>query len=115
MEQPWTTLREMATRKFIQDKTKAAQEKVSEWRTGQQEKNAPTSRVIDGAEKYSKLLYDQFKKGTGWVVSKSAERLGADQYRDELDKALQEALRVITVQEERIALLEAKLNERSDA
>ena len=115
MEQPWTTFRVMATRKFIQDKTKAAQEKVGVWRAGLQDTNAPASRVIDGAEKYSKLLYDQFKKGTGWVVSKSAERLGADRYRDELDKALQEALRVITVQEERIALLEAKLNERSDA
>lgn len=84
------------------DKAKSARETI-------RERDDAAAHAVDIAESASKTLFEQLKKGTFWVVSKSAEKIGADRYREELDAALQEALRVISVQEERIALLEQRL------
>lgn len=84
------------------DKVKSVRETI-------RERDDVAAHAVDLAESASRTVLEQLKKGTFWVVSKSAEKIGADRYRDELDAALQEALRVITVQEERIALLEQRL------
>lgn len=84
------------------DKAKSARESI-------RERDDAAAHAVDLAESASKTLLEQLKRGTFWVVSKSAEKIGADKYREELDAALQEALRVISVQEERISLLEQRL------
>ena len=84
------------------DRAKSARETI-------RKRDDAAAHAVDLAESASKTLFEQLKRGTFWVVSKSAEKIGSDRYRDELDAALQEALRVISVQEERISLLEQRL------
>lgn len=102
----------MGMRASVQKAGMRAKNKVSEVRTSIKERDDIASKTLETAEEAGKATFAGFAKGTGWVIAKGAQRLGADKYRDELDAALQEALRVITVQEERITLLEAQVAER---
>ena len=66
-----------------------------------------------GVGKAAKKTSQGATKGAEWLIQKGSERLGSDRYRDELDAALQEALRVIVVQEERIENLERQLSAKN--
>ena len=99
----------MGMRDRIQQGVGRASAKAREVRKDIRDRDDTAAHAVEAVESISRGLLDQLKKGTFWVVSKSAERMGADRYREELDAALQEALRVISVQEERIALLEERL------
>jgi|688.fasta_scaffold347107_2 hypothetical protein len=102
----------MGIRASVQKNGLRAKNKVNELRTSIKERDGIASKTLETAEEAGKATLEGISKVGGWVISKSAKRLGADKYRDELDAALQEALRVITVQEERIALLESQVVER---
>ena len=99
----------MGIRDKVQEIGRSVSDRTHEVIDGARNRSGVASRTIDVAGKSGKVAYKALTKSTGWVVSKSASKMGADRYREELDTALQEALRVISVQEERIAVLESRL------
>ena len=96
----------MAIRKKIQK----AGRKVGTTRDKFRERDDMASHAFEASEKLGKTLVKQLGQTAKWVVGKGASKIGSDQYRIELDAALQEALRVISVQEQRIALLESQIS-----
>ena len=100
----------MAIRKKIQTAGRKVSEKVGTTRDKFRERDDMASHAYEASEKLGKTLVKQLGKTAKWVVGKGASKIGSDQYRIELDAALQEALRVISVQEQRIALLESQIS-----
>lgn len=106
----------MEFRKKVQQISEKASDALKEQRDKLHERDDRAARAMDKTEEIGRKVGQKAMKIPGFVVTKSAEAMGADKYRVELDLALQEALRVIAVQEERIAILEARLatKDRSD-
>lgn len=105
----------MGLRKKVQKAGAAVKDKVIEVRAAVDQRDDGVTKVVDGAEKAGKKIGQTLTQSTKWLVTKGAERMGSDKYREELDAALQEALRVIAVQEERIAVLEKLVEQRDTA
>jgi hypothetical protein len=100
----------MAIRKKIQTAGTKVSEKVGTARDKFRERDDMASHTYEASEKLVKAIVKQFGQTAKWVVGKGASKIGSDAYRIELDAALQEALRVISVQEQRIALLESQIS-----
>lgn len=100
----------MAIRKKIQTVGKKVSEKAGTARDKFRERDDMASHTYEAGEKLGKTIVKQFGQTAKWVVGKGASKIGSDAYRIELDAALQEALRVISVQEQRIALLESQIS-----
>lgn len=103
----------MAVRKHIQKWGEKGRQKAAEARQAIDDRDDVVSSVFDGTEKLVKKTGEKISSGIGWAVEQGAARIGSDKYREELDAAMQEAIRVITVQEERIAVLEELLRNRN--
>ena len=100
----------MAIRKKIQTVGTKVSEKAETARDKFRERDDMASHTYEAGEKLGKTIVKQFGQTAKWVVGKGASKIGSDAYRIELDAALQEALRVISVQEQRIALLESQIS-----
>jgi hypothetical protein len=100
----------MAIRKKIQTAGTKVSEKVGTTRDKFRERDDMASHTYEASEKLVKTIFKQLGQTAKWAVGKGASKIGSDEYRIELDAALQEALRVISVQEQRIALLESQIS-----
>ena len=100
----------MAIRKKIQTVGTKVSEKAGTARDKFRERDDMASHTYEASEKLFKTIVKQLGQTAKWVAGKGASKIGSDAYRIELDAALQEALRVISVQEQRIALLESRIS-----
>jgi len=103
----------MTTRKKFQEiatkVTRFAAEKIET----NIDRDGPTKKFIDTTGKVAKKTTDTVSGAAKKVINVGSKRIGLEDYRQELDNALQEALRVIGIQESRIRDLEEKLNQRN--
>ena len=100
-----------ATRKQMQDKFGKVSEAASERFRGAKEQEGAAGAVIKVTEKAVRRGKNVVQTAASTAVDKSARSLSFEKYRDELEHLLDEAVRVIAVQEDRIARLEEQLGD----
>lgn len=100
-----------ATRKRMQDKFEKVSEAASERVRRAKEQDGAAGSVIKVTEKTVRRGKNVVQTAVNTAVDKSARSLSFEKYRDELEHLLDEAVRVIAVQEDRIARLEEQLGD----
>ena len=100
------TARDRSKELFLKSKQSAEKVKASlRERTNKSETLQSAMDKIGVAGKWS---WEKFSDAQRAVENKMKQYMGFDKYREELENSLEEALKVIAVQEERIRLLEIK-------
>jgi len=104
----------MTTRKKLQGIATQVKIKVAETIETNIDKDGKTATILSTTGKVLAKTTDKASGAVKKVIDVGSKRIGLEEYRQELDSALQEALRVIGIQESRIRDLEEKLNQRND-
>ena len=106
----------MATSKKAKQTRKIAQKSFQKFEQGVKSgvgktiaKGGTRAKVVKGGIKGGKKVAKVVGDASTRVVSKTTRLVGLEEYRLELERALDEAVRVIAVQEARIARLEGQL------
>ena len=102
----------MATRKKAQKTYRHVKEGVKTRVEKARTSTGQTGKVVEGSIKGGKKIAKVVGDASTKVVAKTTRLVGLEEYRIELEKALDEAVRVIAVQEARIARLEAEIQKR---
>ena len=93
------------------ERAQSGYKSLRDWTEEKKAQKGAAGSAIDTTEKVVSSVKALMEKFGGKAVDKSAELIGLEKYRDELEQLLDEAVRVITVQEVRIARLEEQLGE----
>ena len=91
-------------------KSKQSAEKVKASLRERTNKSETLQSAMDKIGVAGKWSWEKFGDAQRAVENKMKQYMGFDKYREELENSLEEALKVIAVQEERIRLLEIKQN-----
>jgi len=89
-------------------KSKQSAEKVKASLRERTNKSETLQSAMDKIGVAGKWSWEKFGDAQRVVENKMKQYMGFDKYREELENSLEEALKVIAVQEERIRLLEIK-------
>ena len=89
-------------------KSKQSAEKVKASLRERTNKSETLQSAMDKIGVAGKWSWEKFGDAQRAVENKMKQYMGFDKYREELENSLEEALKVIAVQEERIRLLEIK-------
>jgi hypothetical protein len=102
----------MTTRKKAQKSYRKAADASKKFVEKSRSRGGASGKLIDGGLKGGKSLAKAVGVASTKVIAKTTQIIGLEEYRTELEKALDEAVRVIAVQEARIARLEDELSKR---
>ena len=94
--------------KELFQKSKQSAEKVKASLRERTNKSETLQSAMDKIGVAGKWSWEKFGDAQRAVENKMKQYMGFDKYREELENSLEEALKVIAVQEERIRLLEIK-------
>jgi len=79
----------------------------------QADRSPALQKTMDRLGVAGKWTWEKFGEAQRAVENKMKQYMGFDKYRIELENALEEALKVIATQEERIRMLEHKIGSRA--